>query len=34
LVHGEPAARDALGAQLRDDGFRVELPLPGNSFSL
>jgi len=34
LVHGEPAARDALGAQLHDDGFRVELPLPGNSFSL
>jgi metallo-beta-lactamase family protein len=34
LVHGELAARDALGAQLRGDGFRVELPLPGDTFAL
>jgi metallo-beta-lactamase family protein len=34
LVHGELAARDALATQLRADGYRIELPLPGNTFPL
>jgi metallo-beta-lactamase family protein len=34
LVHGELSARDAFGAQLRSDGYRIELPLPGNTFPL
>lgn len=34
LVHGEQTAREALGAQLRSDGYRIELPLPGNTFAL
>jgi metallo-beta-lactamase family protein len=34
LVHGELAARDALATQLRSDGYRIELPLPGNTFPL
>jgi metallo-beta-lactamase family protein len=34
LVHGELPAREALATQLRADGFRVDLPLPGNTFPL
>ena len=34
LVHGEPSARDALAAHMQSDGYRIELPLPGNTFPL
>jgi metallo-beta-lactamase family protein len=34
LVHGEPAARDALADQLRGDGYHIERPLPGDRFPL
>jgi metallo-beta-lactamase family protein len=29
LVHGEPEAQTAFAAQLRTDGFTVEIPHPG-----
>jgi metallo-beta-lactamase family protein len=34
LVHGEPAAQDALAAQLRDDGHVAESPSPGTEIPL
>jgi metallo-beta-lactamase family protein len=34
LVHGEPEAQDAFGAQLRDRGFRAHMPVLGEKLSL
>jgi metallo-beta-lactamase family protein len=34
LVHGEPEAQDAFAAALRQDGFQVEAPAPGDTFTL
>lgn len=34
LVHGEPPAQDAFATQLRADGFRVEIPHPGDRAAL
>ncbi len=34
LVHGEPAAQDAFGEQLRARGYRVHMPTPGTRLSL
>jgi metallo-beta-lactamase family protein len=34
LVHGEPEAQDALGAQLQGRGYRVRMPVLGERFSL
>jgi metallo-beta-lactamase family protein len=33
LVHGEPAAQDALAAQLTGRGFRVNVPARGDRVS-
>jgi metallo-beta-lactamase family protein len=30
LVHGEPSAQEAFAEQLRADGFRVDIPAPGD----
>ena len=34
LVHGEPDAQDALAAALRSDGYRVEVPRPGDRLTV
>ncbi|MFO0093784.1 MAG: MBL fold metallo-hydrolase [Gemmatimonadaceae bacterium] len=34
LVHGEPPAQEAFAEQLRDDGFRVDIPAPGDRMTL
>lgn len=34
LVHGEPEAQDAFGAQLRERGYRVHMPTMGTHISL
>lgn len=34
LVHGEPEAQDAFGSQLRDQGYRVQMPVLGDKLAL
>lgn len=34
LVHGETEAQEAFAERLRSDGFRVDIPAPGNTVSL
>ena len=34
LVHGEVKAQDAFAARLRDDGYVVSCPEPGNRISI
>jgi metallo-beta-lactamase family protein len=34
LVHGEPEAQDDFAARLQEDGFRVDIPEPGDRIPL